>query len=93
MDVPLKLMTTFNLATILQRPFFNLLHKIIQFSDSFCGDQKCLNQDCTVQPDADFLANQISSSIKCLWLPKEVIKPNTKDSHIFESQNILKSFQ
>ena len=42
-----KLATTFDLVTILQRPFFNLLHEIIQFSDimrfsdSFCGDQKC----------------------------------------------------
>jgi hypothetical protein len=45
--VTLSLVTTCDLATILQRMFFNLLHKIIrssdiiQFSDSFCGDQKC----------------------------------------------------
>ena len=45
--VTLNLVTTCDLVTILQRPFFNLLHKIIrfsdimQFSDSFCGDQKC----------------------------------------------------
>ena len=43
----LKVVTTCDLVTILQRPFFNLLHKIIRFSnimqlsDSFCGDQKC----------------------------------------------------
>ena len=36
-----------DLVTIFQRPFFNLLHKIIRFSDimrfsdSFCGDPKC----------------------------------------------------
>ena len=36
-----------DLVTILQRPFFILLHKsiqfsdIVQFSDSFCIDQKC----------------------------------------------------
>ena len=30
-----------DLMTILQRPFFNLLYKIIRFSDSFFGDQKC----------------------------------------------------
>ena len=29
----LKLVTTCDLVTILQRPFFNLLHKIIRFSD------------------------------------------------------------
>ena len=29
----IKLMTTCDLVTILQRPFFNLLHKIIQFID------------------------------------------------------------
>ena len=40
-------LVTLNLVTILQRPFFNLLHRIIrfsdimQFSDSFCGGQKC----------------------------------------------------
>ena len=34
-------LVTSNLVTIFQRPFFNLLHKIIRFSDSFCGDQKC----------------------------------------------------
>ena len=39
--VTLNLVTTCDLVTILQRPFFNLLHKIIRFSDSFCGDQKC----------------------------------------------------
>ena len=43
----LNLVTTYDLVTILQRLFFNLLHKtihlsdIMQFSDSFCGDQKC----------------------------------------------------
>ena len=43
----LNLVTTCDLVTILQRPFFNLLHKIIRFSDimrfsdSFCRDQKC----------------------------------------------------
>ena len=45
--VTVDLVTTCDLVTILQRPFFNLLHKIIcfsdimQFSDSFCGDQTC----------------------------------------------------
>ena len=39
--VTLNLVTTCDLVTILQRPFFNLLHKIIRFSGSFCGDQKC----------------------------------------------------
>jgi hypothetical protein len=45
--VTLNLMTTCDLVNIFQRPFFNLLHKIIrfsdimQFSDSFCGYQKC----------------------------------------------------
>ena len=45
--VTLNLVTTCDLVTIFQRPFFNLLHKIIrfsdimQFSDNFCGDQKC----------------------------------------------------
>ena len=43
----LNLVTSCELVTILPRPFFNLLHKIIRFSnimefnDSFCGDQKC----------------------------------------------------
>ena len=43
----LNLVTTFDLVTIFQKTFFNLLHKnnifsdIIRFSDSFCGDQKC----------------------------------------------------
>ena len=42
-----NLVTTCDLVTIFQRPFFNLLHKIIRFSDimrfsdSFCRDQKC----------------------------------------------------
>ena len=45
--VTLNLVTTCDFLTILQRPFFNLLNKIIQFSDimrfsdSFCGDQMC----------------------------------------------------
>ena len=45
--VTLNIVTTCDLVTIFQTPFFNLLHKIIQFSDtmqfsdSFCGDQKC----------------------------------------------------
>ena len=39
--VTLNLVTTCDLVTIFQRPFFNLLHKIIRFSDSFCRDQKC----------------------------------------------------
>ena len=45
--VTLNLVTICDLVTILQRPFFNLLHKFIQFSDnlqfsaSFCGDQNC----------------------------------------------------
>ena len=45
--VTLNLVTTCDLVTIFQRPFFNLLHKIIRFSDimrfsdSFCGHQKC----------------------------------------------------
>ena len=40
-------LTTCDFVTIFQRPFFNLLHKIIRFgdimrfSDSFCRDQKC----------------------------------------------------
>ena len=44
--VTLNLATTCVLATIFQRKFFNLLNKIIQFSDimrfsdSFCGGQK-----------------------------------------------------
>ena len=43
----LDLVTTCDIVTILQRPYFNLLHKIIRcsdilwFGDSFCGDQKC----------------------------------------------------
>ena len=43
----LNLVTTCGLEALLQRPFFNLLHKNIQFSDimrfsdNFCGDQKC----------------------------------------------------
>ena len=41
-------LVTSNLVTILQRPFFNLLHKIIRFSDSFLPKSKVsLNQDCT----------------------------------------------
>ena len=45
--VTLNLVTTCDLVTIFERPFFNLLHKIIRFSDirqfgdSFCRDQKC----------------------------------------------------
>jgi hypothetical protein len=54
--VTLNLVTICDLVTIFQRPFFNLLHKIIRFSDimrfsdRFCKDQKChyVNQDCTV---------------------------------------------
>ena len=48
----LNLVTTCDLVTIFQRPFFNSLHKIIRFSDimpfsdSFCGDQVSLNRDC-----------------------------------------------
>ena len=44
--VTLILVTTCDLVTILQRPFFILLHKsigfsdIMWFSDSFCRDQK-----------------------------------------------------
>ena len=40
----LNLVRTFDLATIFQKPFFNLLHKIIRFSDimrfsdNFCRD-------------------------------------------------------
>ena len=42
-----KVQCNLDLVTILQRQFFNLLHKInlfsdiMQFNDSFCGDQKC----------------------------------------------------
>ena len=45
--VTLDLVATYELVTQRQRPFFKLLHKIIQFSDimqisdSFCWDQKC----------------------------------------------------
>ena len=45
--VTLNLVTTCDLVTIFQRPFFNLLQKIIRFSDimrfsdSFCGNQTC----------------------------------------------------
>ena len=45
--VTLNLVTTCDLVTIFQRPFFNLLYKIIRFSDimrfsdRFCRDQKC----------------------------------------------------
>ena len=45
--VTLNLVTTCDLVTIFQRPFFNLQHKnnifsdIIRFSYSFFGDQKC----------------------------------------------------
>ena len=53
--VTLNLVTTCDLVTIFQIPFFYLLHKIIrfsdimQFSDSFCEDPKVsLNRDCTV---------------------------------------------
>ena len=41
----LDLVTTCDLVTISLKPFFNLVHKIIrfcdimQFNDSFCGDQ------------------------------------------------------
>ena len=51
----LNLVTTCDLVAIFERPFFNLLHKIIrfsdimQFSDNFCGRSKVsLNRDCTV---------------------------------------------
>ena len=43
----LNLVTTCDLVTIFQRPFFDLLHKnirfsdIMRFSDIFWGDQKC----------------------------------------------------
>ena len=46
--VTLNLVTTCDLVTIFQRPFFNLLYKIIrfsdimQFSDSFFGAHKSL---------------------------------------------------
>ena len=45
--VTLNLVTTCDLVTIFQTPFFNLLYKIIrfsdimQFSDSFCEPKKC----------------------------------------------------
>ena len=45
--VTLNLVTPCDLVTNFQKLFFNLLHKIIRFSDimrfsdSFCGDQKC----------------------------------------------------
>ena len=45
--VKLYLVTTSDLSAILQRPFFNLQHSIIpfsdimQFSDSFCRDDEC----------------------------------------------------
>ena len=40
--VTLNLVTTCDLVTIFQRLFFNLLHKIIRFSDIMrCSDQKC----------------------------------------------------
>ena len=45
--VTLNFVTTCDLVTILHRLFFNFLHKIIQFSDimqfsdSFCGDEMC----------------------------------------------------
>ena len=46
--VMLKLVTTCDLASISQRPFFNLPHKIIRFSDSFLPKPKVsLNQDRT----------------------------------------------
>ena len=53
--VTLNLVTTCDLVTIFQRPFFNLLYKIIQFSDImrfnnslFWRPKVSLNQDCTV---------------------------------------------
>ena len=42
-----NLVTNCDLVTVLKHLFFNVLHKIIQFSDimhfsdSFCRDQKC----------------------------------------------------
>ena len=53
--VTLHLVTSCDLVTTLQRPIFNLLHKIIkfsdimQFSDNFLRRPKVsLNRDCTV---------------------------------------------
>ena len=46
--VTLNLVTTCDLVTILQRPFFNLLHEIIIFSDIMQRPKVSLNSDCTV---------------------------------------------
>ena len=47
-SVTLNLVTTCDLVTILQRPFFNLLHEIIIFSDIMQRPKVSLNSDCTV---------------------------------------------
>ena len=46
--VTLNLVTTCDLVTILQRPFFNLLHKIIRFSDIMWFSDSFWDWDCTV---------------------------------------------
>ena len=63
--VTLNLVGTYDLVTILHRPFFNLLHMIIrfsdnmQFSDSFCRPNVSLNQDCTVLSNASLLGRSL----------------------------------
>ena len=42
--VTLNLVTACDLVPIFLRPFFNLIHKIIQFSDSFFGGPKSVTK-------------------------------------------------
>ena len=66
-----NLVTTCELVTTFQRPFFNLLHKtirlsdIMQFIDSFLRRPKVsLNQDCTV------LLSNVKTNMEILRKPK-----------------------
>ena len=61
--VTMNLVTTSELVTILQRSFFNLLHKIIRFSDR---PKVSLNRDCTVllcTETASYFLKQAATSI------------------------------
>ena len=92
-------MTTWDLVTILQRPFFNLLHKIIRFSDimrqwQFLRRPKVsLNRDCTVSNLLFSLENLTTSYKLFLGFSQfQFLKWNKSSSTSHLSHSFLKRF-
>ena len=86
--VTLNLVTTCDLAIILQQPFFNLLYKFIRFSDR---PKVSLNRDCSLLENknlwdfelrVDFNKKSKWSAVKEGFFPRlQYITPEIDDTH------------